>query len=398
MSESHDQNGLISQKSKYRIGVLYQGPAVQVSAQYDAFSELEKYQFHFLYINEKQRNPAWKPSFPKQVSYSYLPEPKKCWPPNLSYHLNANIFPTLNEHNFDALILHSFYDSSAAWQSMSWCRRNNKPYLIRTDANIRHETSFKKKLLLKPLIGRNVRGAAGYLCIGQRNREYFEYYGADSRKIFNAPWEIDYDTLEKYHEAAIAERDILREQWGIHKEECAFVIVARLQECKGFHLLIPAIAALTNEGLKVKLIIVGEGSFRNTILELINKYNAPANLCGNLDRGEVAKALSISDVFVLPSFYEPWGLVVNEAALCGLPLVLSDVVGAGPDLLHENINGFSFESGNLDSLIEALRPLASKQDLRVQMGNKSKEVIARWRNEHSAIDGYRKALNYVFGI
>lgn len=398
MTEYHNQDDLENPKSTYRIGVLYQGPAVQISAQYDAFSKLEKYRFHFLYINEKQRNPAWKPSFPKYVEYTYLPAPRKFWPPNVRYHLNANIFPILNKYDFDALILHSIYDSSAAWQSVSWCKKNKKPYLLRSDANIRHETGFIKRRLMKPLIGRNINGASAYLCIGQRNREFFTYHGANPEKFFNAPWEIDYDALEQYSQSAIIEKDITRRELGIHKEECAFVIVARLLECKGFRLLIPAIAALANQGLKVKLVIVGEGPYKNTIIDLIKKYKAPVHLCGNLDREGVARTLSVSDVFVLSSYYEPWGLVVNEAALCGLPLILSDVVGASADLLQEDVNGYIFKSGNLDSLIQVMKSLALNQALRIKMGTMSQEIIKKWRNENSAIDGYREALDSVFGI
>ncbi len=53
-----------------------------------------------------------------------------------------------------------------------------------------------------------------------------------------------------------------------------------------------------------------------------------------------------SNVFILPSLSEPWGLVVNEAMLCRLPVVVSTKCGCQPELVEEGINGYSFEPNN----------------------------------------------------
>lgn len=81
------------------------------------------------------------------------------------------------------------------------------------------------------------------------------------------------------------------------------------------------------------MVVAGEGPYRARIEELIEQYSAPVTLCGNLGRKDVVRAMVASDIFVLPSYQEPWGLVVNEAALCGLPLVVGNQVGAGADLV-----------------------------------------------------------------
>ena len=60
----------------------------------------------------------------------------------------------------------------------------------------------------------------------------------------------------------------------------------------------------------------------------------------HLEPDALAQVYGVSDVFVLPSFEETWGLVVNEAMACGLPVITTDRVGAAVDLVREGENGF----------------------------------------------------------
>jgi len=66
-------------------------------------------------------------------------------------------------------------------------------------------------------------------------------------------------------------------------------------------------------------------------------------LPGFIQQDELVKYLIISNVFVLPSLSEPWGLVVNEAMLCQLPVIVSHKCGSQPELVQEGLTGFSFE-------------------------------------------------------
>lgn len=400
MTTNPNHNIFITTNSEniYRIGVLYQGPAVQTSAQYDAFSEIKNFKFHFLYMNEKQRNPAWKPSYPEYSDYSFLPPPSKFWPKNIKYHLNANIFPVLDKNDFDGMILHSIYDSSAAWQSINWCKRKKRPYLLRCDANVTKEKSRYRRIIRKTFISKIIEGSSAILYIGTQNKRFYELYGARQGQFFLAPWEIDYHDLEKFYQQAVDDRVGIRNKLRIKPDEIVIITIGRLLKWKGFDLVINAVAKLYNDGSKVKLVVVGDGPYKNTLEKRINASNCPAVLVGNKDRKGVVECLTISDIFVLASTFEPWGLVVNEAALCGLPLVLSDAVGASADLLNNNINGYTFRSGNLDSLVKALQMLALNQTLRSKMGDISNEIIRKWRDENSAIAGYQNALNTVFGI
>ena len=98
-----------------------------------------------------------------------------------------------------------------------------------------------------------------------------------------------------------------------------------------------------------------------------------------------------SDVFVLPSVDEPWGLAVNEAMCAGLPIVLSEEVGCARDLVKHGVNGFTFRGGDVVGLAEALRPLIKSEEVRLAMGAKSRNLISSWSFSQCR-DGLREAI------
>jgi glycosyltransferase involved in cell wall biosynthesis len=95
-----------------------------------------------------------------------------------------------------------------------------------------------------------------------------------------------------------------------------------------------------------------------------------------LSYDKLPELYSAADCFILPSNFEPWGLVVNEAMSAGLPIILSDKVGALPDLLEENKNGWKFNSDSEDELVEILNKLNNfdKENLK-EMGRRSQKII-----------------------
>jgi glycosyltransferase involved in cell wall biosynthesis len=103
---------------------------------------------------------------------------------------------------------------------------------------------------------------------------------------------------------------------------------------------------------------------------------------GGLSEDELARRYVDADVFALLSRREPWGVVVNEAAASGLPLVLSDRVGAGYDLLRDGENGFLVPVEDAGAAAAAFRKL-SDPELRRRMGERSRELVRAWDYEAS---------------
>lgn len=375
---------------KYSIGVLDYRPSKQLAGQYDSIAKLEGYEFTLLYRRPEMGNPAWPAEFCKSCKNIVLPQLPKFL--SRSWKLDRSITPTLDQHNFDALIIFGLYDSPSVWQAFAWCQRHHKPCFIRCDSNVIRDGRFFRRLLHGWIISRRIRQAAGLLYIGTQNRKYYEFFGARPEQLFCAPWEIDYPTLETAYQEAVLHREQIRQQLGLSPNTCAFFTASRLASVKGYDLLVPAMAQLRQKGYKVELLIAGEGPYRKKIETKVNRLVAPVRLLGNLNRKQIVEAMTACDVFALASFSEPWGLVVNEAALCGLPIVASSTVGAGADLVQEGKNGNIYPVDDQEKLVACLAELADNPGKRVSMGQESQRILQEWRTNFSAIKGYGEAL------
>jgi glycosyltransferase involved in cell wall biosynthesis len=111
---------------------------------------------------------------------------------------------------------------------------------------------------------------------------------------------------------------------------------------------------------------------------------------------ELPQLFAQADVFVLPSVYDGWGVVVNQALGAGLPILVSDHVGAGHDLVLPGVNGFTFAAGNVTDLAEKMRPFIHDEDMSRRMGRASRERAAQWTPERGA-ERWVEALTAVAG-
>jgi glycosyltransferase involved in cell wall biosynthesis len=103
-----------------------------------------------------------------------------------------------------------------------------------------------------------------------------------------------------------------------------------------------------------------------------------------------------ADAFVLASSHEPWGVVVGEAMAFGLPVVLSDRIGAAADLLREGENGYGFPVGDVPALAGGLARLVEDPARREGMGRRSDRIMDDWTYETS-VQGFADAVREATG-
>jgi glycosyltransferase involved in cell wall biosynthesis len=103
-----------------------------------------------------------------------------------------------------------------------------------------------------------------------------------------------------------------------------------------------------------------------------------------------------ADFLALPSdFGETWGLVVNEAMACGLPALVSDRVGCGPDLVEDGVTGAVFPCGDVEALAERLRDLASNPERLRTMGRRAQERVLEGYSVQRAVAGTVEAVEFL---
>ena len=159
-------------------------------------------------------------------------------------------------------------------------------------------------------------------------------------------------------------------------DDVAVLSVARLAAEKGLDTLVRSAAEADDARLVV--VLAGTGPEHDRLVELARREAVRLVVLPHLEWERIAERYVIADVFALLSTHEPWGVVVNEAAAAGLPLVLSDRVGAAHDLLEDGRNGILVPAGDHTAAAQALQMLATDAGRRREMGLASRELVVGW--------------------
>ena len=247
----------------------------------------------------------------------------------------------LKEGNFDFAIINGYSDILRL-QAISYAKRKHIPYAIETDTQLNIPGSFLKrnikKALLKYVFSGNVWGFAG----GSRQKALFSHYGMKPERIRILPMTVD---VERFRQkcAQLPGREELKAENDFAGKKVA-LYVGRFAEEKNLPILLQAATQLKNKGRDFALCLVGKGE-KKAELESFCQQNDLQEQVRFVDYmlfDRLVAYYKMAEVLVLPSKFEPWGLVVNEALSCGLPVIASQRVGAVDDLIVPGENGEVF--------------------------------------------------------
>jgi glycosyltransferase involved in cell wall biosynthesis len=160
----------------------------------------------------------------------------------------------------------------------------------------------------------------------------------------------------------------------------AFMFVGGLCPRKGIDLLLRAFARLTPQKRSWVLILVGNDLASGAYQRLAERLDVRDQVLfrGVVEASAIGSVLAVADVFVLPSRFDGWGVGVNEAAACSLPLVVSDRCGSGDHLVEDGVNGVRVKAGSLESLYRALDLYVREPEAIPKHGQASKALFAQW--------------------
>lgn len=200
-----------------------------------------------------------------------------------------------------------------------------------------------------------VKGCSGYVVFGQSSERFLKKLGAGDSKIWirNAAV-VDNQTIRTVYESCKG-KNIFPEI----KTAKNFIYVGRIAQEKNVALIIEAFQNLNKSSWG--LIIVGNGNQDEEIHNLITRKPENIYKFDATSWKEIPKFFTQSDCLILASKSEPWGLVVNEAMVCGLAVIVSDAVGCKDDLVKDN--GLIVETGSLSALQSAMEAISKNDDL-----------------------------------
>jgi glycosyltransferase involved in cell wall biosynthesis len=157
--------------------------------------------------------------------------------------------------------------------------------------------------------------------------------------------------------------------------------------------LLEAIHRARTVAANASLLVVGTGELLEQARRKVEAGMLPVTFTGFLNQTEITQAYCAADCLVLPSV-ETWGLVVNEAMVCGLPAIVSDRVGCGPDLVEHGKTGYIFPFGDVDALAEKLLLVARDKPALLRMSEFARERVQSYSVE-AAVKGTLEAIDAV---
>jgi glycosyltransferase involved in cell wall biosynthesis len=263
--------------------------------------------------------------------------------------INYNIYQDIKRYNPDRIIA-TGWDSFATLAAIVYAKKHGKEIILWTESTI-YEDSFIRKISL-PYVKFILRFFDGFISAGTAAAEYLRFLGVrkNIEYFYNS---VDVDHFLTQGQLSLQEKRMLKEKIGVRNSSRVIVFSGRLVAIKCVDLLIKAFLQVSERFPNIELLIVGRG----------------------ID--EIPGIYGISDILVLPSISEPWGLVVNEAMACGCAIIASDRCGCSSDLIRGN--GIVVEGGKLSPLVEALEQFLSSESELKRMKEKSKNIIKHFK-------------------
>jgi glycosyltransferase involved in cell wall biosynthesis len=295
---------------------------------------------------------------------------------DMYFHFDQRVLKAVLHERFDVIIAYG-YGSLTTWIVAVLAKLRGIPFVLFTDARLEYELKRHRivrlaKRILHALTNR-------FIASGSSAAIFLAQMGVPAHRITVVPYAIDNQTLYREFQKWRQLRTETRNELGIGKDVVVALYVGRLDKAKGIMELMAAFGCVSSRNQnRYALVLVGDGEARETIEKIVLALDQRSvHIVGQVPHELIAKYYAIADLFVLPSYRDVWGMVINEAMVCGLPIITTSEVGAATDLVREGENGFVIPV-DVDALATKLTTLLQDADLRRRMGERSRELIEPW--------------------
>jgi glycosyltransferase involved in cell wall biosynthesis len=268
---------------------------------------------------------------------------------------DPGIWHFIRSGGFDAVLCFTGYVCLDFWIALLASRLSGAAFLFGTDSSTLGARDGRRwKVIVKKLLWPHLFGLANQVIVPSTNtKELMISLGISQERITLTPYTVDNDWwIQRSQKVDRAE---VRRSWSATEDDLVVLFCAKLQSWKGPQELLLAFAEakLAN----ALLIIAGDGPLRSQLSAEAQalKIAERVRFLGFVNQSQLPAIYASSDVMVLPSNYEPFGVVVNEAMCCGCPVIASDRVGAARDLIAPINQDFIYPSGDVGALSARLR-------------------------------------------
>ncbi len=238
------------------------------------------------------------------------------------------------------------------------------------------DSSFARNLAKRLLFAAYMKRTYDlFLGVGSLTLEYLRAFGVPRERTGLLPYAVDVETFRCRSALSAQERAAVRQRLGAPADARIVLALAKLNDREAPWDLLRAFARLGEDD--VWLVLAGDGPARGDLERFAREQGLTRVLFpGYVPYPELPSLYGAADLFVHPAREERWGVSVQEALACGLPVIASSRVGAGYDLIEAGGNGFHYTAGDSVGLARRIgEALALPPE---QVRERSREILARW--------------------
>ena len=375
--------------SRYRLLLVASHPVQYATPQFRLMAEHPRLDAQVAYCSLQGVEPGVDPGFGIEVSwdiplldgYSWVHVPNKSPRPRLGRFwglINPGLWRLVRTGDFHAVVILMGYKYASFWIAAAAAKATGTVLLFGTEAHeLRSRDGGRWRAQFKGWLWRQIFKLPDVAIVTSSGGvALMQSVGIESGRIALIPNVVD--NAWWVQQAVRVDPALVRQKWDVPRDAAVALFCAKLQSWKRPQDTLDAFAAA---GVPSSyLIFAGEGPQRSQ-LEVRARSLGIADrvrFLGFVNQSGLPAVYRACDVLLLPSEHEPFGLVVNEAMLCGLPAIVSDRVGARYDLVEEGKTGFVFPCGDTEALSRALRELLSDRGRLGQLGEMARHRMETW--------------------
>lgn len=363
---------------KLRLGILVSHPIQYIAPLFRELAERPEIELTVLYRTrlgvDAYHDPGFGETFQWDVPllngycYEFLSSKKSL------RGFESKIVRALWRGRFDVLLVHG-YNSLTNLGAVAVGKLLGMKLMLRGD------TRLQKRHLAAPMVKRWFKRWLiglfdGIVAIGSLNREYYLALGVPEDRLFYAPFSVDNAVFSLSPKEATDRRAEIRNSLSIPDQAVVVLYASKLTALKRPQDLLTAFAELKHEFPDAWLVIAGSGEEMSRLRALSQAYLLDCvRFIGFQNQQALPGLFAASDLFVLTSQGDAWGLVVNEAMAAGLPVIVTDEVGAAPDLVLGKGTGIVYPCGDIERLVTAMSSFVDSAELRSRAGISARQLI-----------------------